>query len=779
MIRNLIKSNFRNDFSYMITFFLIMLLSTMMLYLGLAVLTGYEDMITQKKSDMNSADVAVERVLMMPDEKDIGDVLDETGIVKDYVILNPVTKRIRVDREDSNKDSKSVYNSSAGEFRFLPYEEWGEVETPHFIELSDEKYDDPIYISLYANTNTFKSKLGDKVHLVIDDEDYYFHLAGIYEGIISNTTTQTVYVNEDLFDDLKNEEGVPDQELIYIKLNDGVDNLSGAGIISDTFDDNKIVSTINEQEVATTTMTFMEKFFTAILAAFALIITIISMIIIYFRVNNSIEQNITNIGALKALGYTSTQIRISMIMEFVLTSAASVICGVGLAYLLMPKLEQSMEIFSGLKWDYGFYIIPFVITAGVMVGATVLVTIFSTVKIAKIDPVIALRFGVEAESGKKNHMPIEKTSGPLTWILALKSIMSSTKQNILLFVLMIGVGFTIGFSVFMAYNTVFNVTVVYKMMNVLSPDVEFFMTEPILDEIKGYSYVESAWWIDTIDVNAGGHQVKALITDEWSDDQELNIYDGHYPENENEISVNASVAEMIDVKIGDKIKVTYGGNDAEYTVVGMQQGITYSTKDIAMTKAGIERLGAEPNEYHVEVNVKDHSEENTGKLVDAVREKHDDELIRYADAIKALNSGKVPIVKANAAMVIVLIIVSLAVVVLTMSLLIKTVVIKRYREIGIKKAIGFSSNQLRIEFLLSTFPQVLIGGVVGALFAFFSSNTIFQKSMTTLKLMKCAMEVYPWMILINILFIAISSLLIIWMLTHRIKKVSAYSLITE
>ena len=54
-----------------------------------------------------------------------------------------------------------------------------------------------------------------------------------------------------------------------------------------------------------------------ILVAFAAIIVLVSLIVIKYRVSNSIEDGMTNIGVLKALGYTNRDILVSFILQFV------------------------------------------------------------------------------------------------------------------------------------------------------------------------------------------------------------------------------------------------------------------------------------------------------------------------------------------------------------------------------------------------------------------------------------------------------------------------------
>ena len=59
MLSKLLKSNFKNDLSHMITFFLIIVLSVVMLHTGLAVLLGYNGLHAELRDKYNFADLAV------------------------------------------------------------------------------------------------------------------------------------------------------------------------------------------------------------------------------------------------------------------------------------------------------------------------------------------------------------------------------------------------------------------------------------------------------------------------------------------------------------------------------------------------------------------------------------------------------------------------------------------------------------------------------------------------------------------------------------------------
>ena len=149
------------------------------------------------------------------------------------------------------------------------------------------------------------------------------------------------------------------------------------------------------------------------------------------------------------------------------------------------------------------------------------------------------------------------------------------------------------------------------------------------------------------------------------------------------------------------------------------------------------------------------------------------------DYCTALAEGADPTIMLARVICIVLIIVSLAVIWLTMMLLIKTIIIKSQKELGIKKALGFTSNQLRTELSLSLMPSITLGISAGTIIGIMNSNTFLTVLLSAYGVSKSNMVAAPWMMVLVIVFGVIASYLMVYGLSRRIKKISAYSLITE
>ena len=143
-------------------------------------------------------------------------------------------------------------------------------------------------------------------------------------------------------------------------------------------------------EVVKSVNTLIINIVAMILVAFAIIIVLVSLIVIKYRVSNSIEDGMANIGTLKAIGYTSRQILSSMIVQFSLIAFSASVVGIGLSYCLMPFVGSIISALSGLLWTQRFDMVINLVNIFIVVLCVVMVTLFSAFRIRKIQPVAAL-----------------------------------------------------------------------------------------------------------------------------------------------------------------------------------------------------------------------------------------------------------------------------------------------------------------------------------------------------------------------------------------------------
>ena len=129
--------------------------------------------------------------------------------------------------------------------------------------------------------------------------------------------------------------------------------------------------------------------------------------------------------------------------------------------------------------------------------------------------------------------------------------------------------------------------------------------------------------------------------------------------------------------------------------------------------------------------------------------------------------------------ILILIILNIFTVLVVIRLLLKTVFIKREKEFGIKKAVGFTSRQLRIQLALSLIPISIIGSVLGGIAACLTTNKLFDLIFSSYGIKNSDLLINPGVIPVTILLVTLLVFVISFIMSGRMKKISAYQLISE
>ena len=129
--------------------------------------------------------------------------------------------------------------------------------------------------------------------------------------------------------------------------------------------------------------------------------------------------------------------------------------------------------------------------------------------------------------------------------------------------------------------------------------------------------------------------------------------------------------------------------------------------------------------------------------------------------------------------ILILIILNTFTVLIVIRLLLKTVFIKREKEFGIKKAVGFTSRQLRTQLALSLIPISIAGSILGAICSCLTTNNLFDLIFSSYGIKNSDLLINPGVIPVTVLLVTILVFVISYVMSGRMKKVSAYQLISE
>ena len=131
------------------------------------------------------------------------------------------------------------------------------------------------------------------------------------------------------------------------------------------------------------------------------------------------------------------------------------------------------------------------------------------------------------------------------------------------------------------------------------------------------------------------------------------------------------------------------------------------------------------------------------------------------------------------AVMLMVLIITVIVVVMILYLVIKTMIIKRKKEFGVMKAIGYSTIQLMNQISISFLPVIITGVVIGGVLGYFFTNPMLSVLLSSAGVKRLDFIIHLPTILMLCVGIFILAYIVSMLVSLRIKKISAYGLITE
>lgn len=657
-----------------------------------------------------------------------------------------------------------------------------------FSERLDNPSDEDIYIP-YRFQVGGGYKLGDTFTLNYSNRTYSYRIAGFFESALLGNIDMGMIkfmLPGNAYHDLEQElEEKAAGVMLSARLNINSDAPKMIGEYSKQFNLDVYYGDsyfwTGDVVIAKASNTMTINIVSMILVAFAAIIVAVSLIVIHFRITNSIDDGMVNIGILKSLGYTSREIRAAMILQFAGIAVISGVAGIFLSYLLMPVFGGIVSSLAGLLWKVRIEA-PLNLSSLLLILLTVLaVTRWSSRRIHRLQPVEALRGGIAAHSFRKNYFPLDTSGGSVSWVLACKTMLGNLKQNILIAVIIAAVTFASVFAMMMYYNIGADRTAFIHLVGSETADV-IAITQPgtdsrsFIEEIEAMDGVAKTTTQDTIMTEIEGHRYSTQVTEDFSQLENNTFYEGRYPKYANEIGISGAISKEIGKGIGDQVTVTVQGESETYLITGLSQSINYLGMLAAITTEGIDQLipRYESNMFNIYLKNGD-----TAGYIERLEAQMGERLHSVMDLKEMFNSQSGIYITALFSVMLLILAITAIVVILILYLVIKTMILKRRRELGILKALGFTTLQLTHQLALSFVPIVVAGILIGSLLGYLFSNPLLATLLSGVGIFNVSFNIPLSGVLLLGLGITGLAYGVSVLISSRIKYISTYELITE
>lgn len=506
---------------------------------------------------------------------------------------------------------------------------------------------------------------------------------------------------------------------------------------------------INDKAAAKQTRTMVCTLLIIIFLALAAIILTVSIFLSSFRIRSTIEDELSQMGVLKAIGYTGNMIVRSVVWPYTLAGIAATVIGAVLSYTALPGVAKVLAIQSGFIYTPVFDIAAVFI---VVLAPTFVIFLFaylSAVKIYKMEPIDAIR-GVSGKGG--------------------------TGQNILLSVLSVGIMVLLSFAGTLLYNVSVKPDNFMNTLSEESPSAIFMVQNDKMSELKnllqGDDRVKLVLEYASASVSYADGSLTGFVCEDFGKVTNDICYDGRSPSNEDEIAVGSALAESY--PIGSKIEISASGKSYVYVVTGYIQSVNHAGKVCQLTSKGYEKIGERTGSLNVYLYDK-----NAEEFIEEYEKEHDGFIISSVNYEQLSQNGRAMYAGIVSVVAVVLFMVSVLMVLLVLYVIIHSMISRRRQEFGIYKAIGYTSRQLTMMTVTGVIPVVAVSAGVSAVMGIWYLPMINKEIFSQIGVIKNHFEVSIWILLVLAITFTAAAFFLSVLLAAPIKKITPYSLLKE
>ncbi len=283
--------------------------------------------------------------------------------------------------------------------------------------------------------------------------------------------------------------------------------------------------------------------------------------VIRSAINSAIETDFTNIGILKALGFSSSQILMTIILQFSALSFIGTMLGAGISIIIIPYIGNVALAPTGLVW-FGFpsVIMMSIVLVILLVVINLLVFVTSR-KVMKITPVEAISGGEgDIYFNAYVNIPLRKLSIlPLNIRMGLKQLLTKMNQYMMLMIITMILTLVTGMTLIMV-SSFSDLRTTYRIFGYENTNVEIKaddeeVIENIIKEVSAKYTVHYSNLKTYHNLSIGSESILTTISKDF-EKSDLKPTKGRFPKYDNEVSLTKTLADYFHKKIGDTLIIS-------------------------------------------------------------------------------------------------------------------------------------------------------------------------------------------------------------------------------
>ena len=661
----------------------------------------------------------------------------------------------------------------------------------------------------------YDCKIGDTVELGNDNGSYTFKVASFFEDPYMGSSVmgiKTILISDEDFADLKakaaedHRSGLEDDKrsfelskLIIIDKKPGLDltEMEFERELNNVSDFASYCWITLSKEQAGSYMLLMTKVFSTVLLIFVVLLLVAAMIVLGHNIGSSIEMDFVNIGILKAVGMTNSSVKLA---GYMCTVAAGLFAGIPLAIPILKIINSATRSSSGLE-------VPSDINVGlvlcVILSILLLIAAFimlKTRRISEATPIKAIRGGRDSVHFS-SVLKLPVSGKKLGVSLAYRQFISEKKQ----------------------YAAAIIVTAILAMFMILMNDMmRWFNSQNMLvDMFSVTKYDLTASFVDEdtqkdIENVISEHTAyrKYQMSSEYLlfDDVQMYCYIVEDPDMintirkgrtctyDNEVLITQYVADGFHMDVGDTVTVKRGGVARKMVISGIYDSANDVGKNFAISKAAYSKFASEGivSESGVSGAAKSSSDEEewSGKEIcydldntdecDAIIQEIDK---RYGDnqgitySIHSAKddfegvAGTVNI--AIQGLTLLTYMLGAVFVIVTVIIVCGKVLMREQKDIGIYKALGFTSFRLRCQLAVRFIVTAVVGSLLGIVLALIVSKPFFKAGFESFGIYSFNLSTSVISLVIPLVFMSVLFSVVAFIRAGNIRKVQPQVLIAD
>ncbi len=537
---------------------------------------------------------------------------------------------------------------------------------------------------------------------------------------------------------------------------------------------------LNSEQSARYSMLLLD-IITDVVLVFAVFLFVIIMIVMSHSIGTEIEIDYVTLGVLKSQGFSRWQLRKVILLQYMVAQLVGIGIGSLIALPIIDVVGDESKLITGVLSKSGLNIGQCAICSLAILLISTMLVFWKTRKIAAISPVRAISGGKE-EIYFEPHLnaPINKKG--LLISLAFREFSSAKKRYI---------GTILIVAILMFFMITMNLVRdmlssedALRKMGIAVPDIEMFCLEETETDymaeveriIESYSPIteKNAMFTQYISLNG-----ENLLCQMYEKPQYIGgVWEGREPIYDNEVVVTEMVAELLEIEIGDEVIVSTGNAEVTCLVSGIFQSTWDSGTTYAMGFGVVYRLDPEFDATYV---TRSYVLEDTSKqkaLVDEILAKYGDVIgvnAYYDEDNSALAEYEGVVVLLQS----IITIFSMIFAFVAVQMVCTKAFIQERIDIGIYKAIGFSTGKLRMQFSIRFAIIAFLGTVIGILMGSGLSEKVLGMFFSVLGLSKIEASFSMTSVIVPFVLLIIGFFVSSFHASRKIKGVAIRELVTE